>query len=203
MSHVVDYGIYDEKAMQSKKARWEIQRYWDEVAAAENRGEGATGLYGKIDWRDNCKPFACQEDAENYVGKLMGDYQQVAVKFYATGEKSKKQEELEGKLNAFRIQYRKMSEEIYYIAHPTKAKFLTCKHCGTKISLSHFLQDKYNRKNECPVCHTDLRPKAELEKLSKMKERIAKLEETQIELERKANIKNKHVCWLVKVEYHV
>lgn len=203
MGHVVEIQDYSDEKCRTKAGRMEIQCYWDKVAAYDNRQEGATGLCKKIEWRKEMKPFLTKEDAEDYIGKHFcdGNYQQVAVPYY-DGPTSKKLQELTDKIYMLNKKYDEAKDAVYYLTHPIKAQLLTCKHCGTKISMPYFLKSYYN-KNICPVCNTDLRPKSELQKFERLKEQIKKLKEKEVELKRKEFSKSRWLRWLVKVEWHV
>ena len=206
MSHVIHREEYFDYEVKTKTQRGKIFAEFNAMAKHEGYMEGSRGLYSPIQWRDDLEPFMTREDAYNYVDNFdRHNYAQIAVRFYENAKPSKKLEKMKIDLSKFQAQYNDEFREEYYIKHPIKSKFFSCKHCETKIAWQFYTNASYKNKNLCPVCGQDLRPKTELMKLERLKKKIHDLEEKITVLEKKENMspKGRKLMWLVKIEYHV
>lgn len=165
---------------------------------------------GRINWKDDMKPFSSEGEAYDYVKRnLFGDYEQVAVPFLRT-EKAEEQVKGHPRLEAA---YRKVKEALQkshdarnewfhlnenFHFEDAKSAYIECRHCGSKIS------KKYLRTNYCPVCNSDMRPQSLLDRISAKKKKADDLEKKASSMEKELNKKLKsEKMWLVKIEYHV
>ena len=196
MSHVVNYFNYKDVFVNAKAKRAKIQAWCDRKAATENYMEGGTGLGSPIQWRDDLTPFKNQEAAGAYVEEMSQKYSylEIAVPYYKPGKRTKAIEALEEKLQKATRECAEMDDQIYYTPATIKSQFITCKECGSKLSVKHL------GRNTCPVCGHDLRPDTFHNRMNKMREKISALA-GQISDCTKSPKKEK--WWLVKIEYHV
>lgn len=186
--HNIRTEIISAKTGATKKGRTLVQAKWDAVAARAGRMEGAHGLLSNIEWKDNLAPLDSVEAAEKWVEAYDRDhhydYAQVAVRFKADTAKSKELREGLEKAKAALEQ----AKGVYYAADRVKSKYVSCKHCGSKLST------EYLKSNTCPLCHHDLRPEAVQNKQKRLETKVKTLKE-KVE-------KAMEIMWLVKVEYH-
>lgn len=188
MSHNVNYSTYAENVNKDK-----VQAEWDAVARAEGRGEGASGLPGKIIWHSPI--MDSQEEAEEYIHRHdSGWYAQLAVRFRIPTERSKKTAELEERLGVARGKFHVLNQKPHFAG--VKSEFIGCKNCGSRIAT------KYLKGNFCPVCYADMRPETVRKRLTALSENIEKAEKAYRESLQADTKKSKTVKWLVKTEYH-
>ena len=193
MSHVINYHVYSDKQVKTQKDRQKIQSHWDDVAAREDYQEGCTGLGSPIQWKQEMKPFATKDEAMEYIEKLTYSsfYLQIAVPFYFY-EDDEKLKELTAKVEEAKADLDK-AKKPYYSVDTVKSKYITCKHCGSKLAVS------YIKSNKCPLCGEDLRPQSVQDRVKRLGDKVKKLEETlKAKKEKRAKI-----YWLVKTEYHI
>ena len=193
MGHNINYLTYEKNV--NKK---EVQRYWDEYAAQEDREEGCSGLNSNIRWIDHiCDNY---EDAEEYIKSHdKGWYDQLAVKYreYPKIEPSKTMLNLQDRLNR-EVEKKKTYAEQHSIS-TFKAEFIGCPQCGSK------LKKDLLRKNNCPLCGTELRSKTTIETLERYDKNINELNKLIKEEEKKLQakmVKKSKIKWFVKIEYH-
>ena len=197
MSHVINQEIFADSAVNTKQKRDLIKAHWDEVVSHEDYMEGAIGLPYPIQWQDHMTPFEDVCAAKEYIRKmsLTHSYLQIAVPFYKPGKKTKAIERLEEKLQKASTELSDLDDRIYYTPATIKSQFITCKECGSKLSVKHL------NRNYCPVCRHDLRPDTFHSKIAKMREKIVELTEKIRDCAKKSKGQKKY--WLVKIEYHV
>ena len=193
MSHQIIYQMYSDKQVKSQSQRKKVQDHWDGVAAREDAMEGCTGLLNRIEWKDGMTPFSSIEEAREYIEERSNCsfYLQIAVPVYKYNS-NEKLKELQDKLEAAKAELEK-AKKPYYSVDTVKAKYVGCKHCGSKLAVS------YIKSNKCPLCGEDLRPQSVQDKMKRLAARVKKLE-SDVEAKKK---RLAEVYWLVKVEYHV
>ena len=191
--HNIRYEVYKDSDVKTEVSRKKIQRKWDEIAAREDAREGCTGLPGDIKWREDISPYQSQEDArkaiEVFSNRLF--YYQCAMRFTKV-ERNATLDKLEKRLADLETEVKKDKETPYYSPDTVKSKYITCKHCGSKLSVA------YLKQNDCPLCHEDLRPATIQERYKKKLENLKKLTKD-VEAYRESH---KVIYWLVKIEYH-
>ena len=193
MSHQIIYQVYSDKQVKSQSQRIKVQDYWDGVAAREDAMEGCTGLLYPIEWRDAMTPFSSAEEAKVYIQEQSNHsfYLQIAVPFYKYNS-NEKLKEMQEKLETAKAELEK-AKKPYYSVDTVKAKYVGCKHCGSKLAVP------YIKSNKCPLCGEDLRPQSVQDKMKRLAAKVKKLE-SDVEAKKK---RLAEVYWLVKVEYHV
>lgn len=188
MSHNVEYRAYPENVNKNK-----VQDEWDAYVRIADRGEGASGLPGKIRWLSPV--FDTQDEAEEYIRQNdRNNYDQLAVRFRVPGKRSSRTDALWAKFQTEKAKFREVNAKLHFIG--AKAEFIGCKNCGSKIS------SRYLTSNCCPVCRADMRPETVLKRLKAMSEKIEKIWGEYQESQKKDNQKSDELNWLVKIEYH-
>lgn len=189
MGHAINYDVFEENTSKS-----EIYSSVNNAAVAE--GDYHTSL-PSIDFKDVC--FNSIEEAHQYIDNLGGFYRQVAVKFKKNdGKYSKTLTDKENQLKKARVDYNSLNSKIHYAE--CKSEYIGCKHCGSKLAR------KYIKSNNCPLCHSDIRPDSTIKRLDNMTAKIKKLEKEYGEQKRaedKKKASKGKTYWLVKTEYHV
>lgn len=164
---------------------------------ADRDGDGG-GLYNRIRFID--LTFDYRENAEEYIkANDTGWYDQLAVKyrFQKDFKPSKTLLNLQSRVAKAYKELYDLSYKFHFADH--KSEFIGCKGCGSKISL------KYLRRNTCPVCGFDMRPKTTLDKIEALKlkhDELQKAAHDKEHEERMKSIKKAETFWLVKTEYH-
>ena len=194
MSHNIQYYSFPADTDKVK-----IQAEMDNYVRHEDWQEGAVGLPRAIRWLD--QKYASYSEAEKAIEHQdRGDYDQLAVQYYALPKgKSKHIEEKQEAYAKLQAKYQATSQKIHY--EDVKAEFISCKNCGSKLATAYVK----HYKNRCPICGSDLRPKTIVETLAKQKERIRQLADEIAALQKKAAPKpdkSTPLYWLVKIEYH-
>lgn len=194
MGHEKQYVTYPESV--NKKS---VQSEWDAIVRQICWQEGASGLCSSIRWID--KICASYEEAEEYIKRHdNGWYDQLAVKYldYSGVQPDKKLLELQKRVNILYEVYLQKANNIHYAG--AKAKYITCKCCGSSISREHL------RGNHCPVCKADMRPDSTQQRIVSAKasyeNALCTLKAEQKKYQEKCK-KQAKVRWLVKIEYHV
>lgn len=188
---MVKYEVYPYKAVATSAARREILKTWDKIIYEEG---SMTPLMGNIQWLEQLKPFPSMEEAKLYIEHLdqdrRGFIHQVAVPFYRDVYNDKVNEMASKRDEAFD----KLTEmnQPYYTPETTKYKYITCKHCSSKLAVA------YLRGNLCPLCLSDLRPSSFLKKVEVQKKLADTCHTELLALLRKYREK----YWLLKVEYY-
>lgn len=192
MSHQVTTQCYDATKYNKDFIEAEIL----ESVRAQTWEEGGGGLPYPIHWyTEICKDY---DDAERFIKAHDYEYAQLAVRFHNTEEapKTKRIQDLETKQNALSAIYLELDDKPYYRPDTVQAKFVTCKACGSKLSVAHL------RQNRCPLCGKDLRPESVQKRIGRLKERYAELNE-KIRAERLKKSKAAPLYWYIKTEIHV
>lgn len=204
MGHNIEYFSYKENVDKKK-----VQRDMDNYVAHADWQEGCSGLYNNIRWIDVV--LNDYDEAMDYIEKHDRDnYDQLAVKYYVYPPlvKSKTYETLKERAERLRARYNELKNNIHY--KDVKAKFITCRFCDSKISVT-VLADRlksyahWGNRNECPVCGRDLRPESTIELIEKARQNAEKAEKDLRDEEKKLKAKqrkNATIKWLVKIEYH-
>ena len=191
--HNIYYEIYKDSVVKTEASRKKIQIKWDEIAARENGKEGCNGLLDSIKWREDIEPYKSVEEAQKAIEAFSNriPYYQCAMRFTKV-ERNATLERMEKRLADLEAEIKREKDTPYYSPDTVKSKYITCKHCGSKLSVEYLSQ------NNCPLCHEDLRP-ATIQTRSKKK--VDNLKKLTKEVE-KYRDSHKAVYWLVKVEYH-
>lgn len=192
MSHQVTTQCYDA----TKYSKDFIEADILEVVRAQMWEEGGGGLPYPIHWyTEICKDY---DDAERFIRDHDHEYAQIAVRFHNTEEapRTKRIQYLEKKQSVLNQVYQELDGKPYYRPDTVKAKFITCKACGSKLSVAHL------KRNTCPLCGHDLRPESVQKRIVQLKEAYAALNE-KIRAERLRESKNAPLYWYVKTEIHV
>lgn len=191
MSHNVEYATYPENV--NRKA---VKKKWDNFVSIADAAEGASGLPSDIRWIENTI-CASEDDAYKYIEEHdKGWYDCLAVRFRETVvPKTKAYADLVERLKAYREEYHQLVNKQHYSTITVKSEFITCKNCGSKISV------KYLHGNSCPVCGRDMRPESTQKRLLQMQNTLRDMEERKAEMEKKASEKAPK-SWLLKIEYH-
>lgn len=197
MSHEVRLDDYPLTCNKEK-----IESEYNAAARIAGRAEGSSGLCKKIRWNNLATPLESREAAEKWIDDHdNGWYDQLAVTYYDYGNidisSSAKFRDLEKRLHTEQEKAKKKESELYPAT--LTSEFIGCKSCGSR------LKRVLLKKNTCPVCGTDLRPKIILKSLCSSEEKIKKLKNEYSLCEQKAKEKMKKkasVRWLVKVEWH-
>lgn len=135
------------------------------------------------------------EEAEAFIEKYDGSYNDHAVRFYdySGATQTAKITEYEKKIAEL------MKARTNYIAEHSvrtfQAKYIGCSKCGSKINKD------YLRAERCSICGTDLRSKTTLNKIEWYGIKIEELH-NQIETEKKKQKNKAKIKWLIKYEYH-
>ena len=191
--HNIFYEVYKDSEVKTEAARKKVQRKWDAQAARDDYQEGCHGLPGSIKWRDDVAPFDSEEKAQERIEFLSNNnfYYQCAFRFTQV-EKNATLEKMEKRLAELKAEVEQDKTNLYYSPETVKAKYITCKHCGSKLSVAFLKQ------NDCPLCHEDLRPATIKNRAEKKMEKLKKLAKEVKEY----SDSHKAIYWLVKVEYH-
>lgn len=147
MSHQVTTQCYDA----TKYSKDFIEADILEAVRAQMWEEGGGGLPYPIHWyTEICKDY---DDAERFIRDHDHEYAQIAVRFHNTEEapRTKRIQYLEKKQSVLNQVYQELDGKPYYRPDTVKAKFITCKACGSKLSVAHL------KRNTCPLCGHDLR----------------------------------------------
>lgn len=151
----------------------------------------------------NILPFACYEDAKQYMADKGWDYDRDAnhgvmyMEFDqpATNTKIKNLEqrikEEEEKLENYKE---------FYSVRSFKAEYIGCKNCGSKLKRTLLKSDT------CPLCHEDLRCDTTLKNIASYKGKIKKLKEQLAEEKKKVDKKRQKsgkITWLVYAQAYI
>lgn len=165
-----------------------------EIVNRESDNERAVGFYGHYKLHDViCDSY--DEAVERIREYDNGWYDDHGVKYrdYAKVKPTKQMDAVEKRIADVRRRRREYAE--LHMPSRVKAKYIGCTNCGSKIA------KEYLKGVLCPICRKDLRSKTTIEKLKGYDEKIAQLETTYYDLEKKQ--KNKaEVKWLIKLEFH-
>lgn len=160
------------------------------------------GRLSAIRWLESSAPILNGRDAaEEYIkAHDKGWYDCLAVRFHPQSTKESEREK-NAKIKFNQLNHR--LEESFFTPHfqSTKAEFIGCKGCGSRISKTHLLAKGRAAANKCPVCGCDMRPQTVLAKEEKIREDMQKCREAIIKEQEKRPFL-REVCWLVKIEYH-
>lgn len=140
--------------------------------------------------------FNDEDAAHEYLNSKAGSfYEGYAAMFYDYSHvpSSSKIKELNEKISEF-VSRRKVYIEENSVKKQ-KAAYIGCPKCGSKLKRELIFA------NSCPLCHTELRSKTTLDRISSFDARIAACHQ-KIKEERKKDQKKAEVKWLVKYEYH-
>lgn len=186
----IDYPI----TLSTKLIEAEIQHY----VSCRCIEEGGSGLINSIRWID--KTFSNYDEARNYIDRIdSGNYDQIAVK-YLVYSNIKPSTTLNTLLQRLDAESKKKTE--YAKAHSVsaaKAAYIGCPNCGSR------LKKELLRSEHCPLCRTDLRSDATINKLNELQEKINELNMKIAEERKKLEAKNRKGAkehWLVKIEFH-
>ena len=187
MSHNIEH--YDYKENVDKKM---VQADLNTHVKHATWHEGGHGIE-PIRWNDIvCKNY---DEAVKWIeAHDKGWYDQLAVKYYEPvhGEKSKKIDELDAKIQeAYKI-YRERSSVVY--PKTRTSEFIGCNNCKSRLSSKHL------NRNHCPVCNADLRPETMLKSIAAAETKWKKAVENKKEYIETHS--KKAIRWLVKIEYH-
>lgn len=185
MGHLIRYIEVGEKAV----------RYLVMANIEEDARRNGDGYQSKMTWHDNIPPFATKKEAEAFIEKYDGSYDDHAVRFYdySGATKTAKIEEYETKVVELLKGLREYKNE--HSVHTFKANHIGCPKCGSKLN------KEYLSGEHCPLCRTDLRSKTTLDKIKWFEEKIADYRK-RIETEKMKQRKNVKIKWLVKYEFH-
>ena len=188
MGYITNYMVYKEN-VNKRDVRAEL----DALIQHESRG-GMNGLPADIKWVEGII-LDSKNEAETYLrDHCTGFYGQMAVRFKAVPARTKAMDEAQSKMSAARGKLHQR-ESAKYFAN-SKASFIGCKRCGSKLSIKHL------KGNVCPLCWADLRPKSELDAISKLRQKVREMEERFKEVERSAAAKSDKLMWLVRYEFY-
>lgn len=170
-------------------------------------GDARSNLPNNIRWLDSGTPFACYDDAVDYINRIdRGDYDQIAVRYRATPKNSKDVEETKQRLGKAQDALRAASYQGNYPSTRT-SRFISCPGCKSKFNtekLAEFVTRSGN--NRCPLCRHDLRPNSTIEahnkRLAIAAATVDKALEALHEVERRA-AKDGEIRWCIKIEYHI
>ncbi len=183
----------------------EIQRRCDDWGNAnadlQERGYSLNGLGYPVHLKSLV--FETRDEAEDYLEKTFGNYNQIAVKYKAPKVKPKtpkNAENLERRIKEYDQRIAKLQEPHF---KGVKSKTVKCKHCGAVLPTS-YCGRTFN--NSCPVCREDLRPDSVLEKLDKYRntrKELIRERDKELDLaERKASAKGFDLYIAVACEVH-
>lgn len=189
MGHYVEMLTFEEGVPKTK-----IVQYCEEWGKYNcDRQENPNGgLPRAIEFKNVI--FNSRAEAEEYLSKLCGNYEQVAVRFKVRTRSEKQnatRKKMYDDLTLLNKQIREIEKSNYF--EDRASKFIGCKHCGSKLNISYL-------KDVCPVCKKDLRSETFLTKLNKAKVNASNLEEKLYEL--KDDVITGQIDWLVKLEVH-
>lgn len=199
MSHAINYAVY-ERNVSRKAVLAEIQ----EEVMHEDWQEGGWYPDSQLKWHED-HVFETREDAERFLERYEGEYDDHAVLFRNTDritlKKSAEETKLEERLN--RLKAELSAIEGGAAISNRKSAFIGCPSCGSKLERVG-LYRKFG--NVCPICSTDLRSKTDRNRDAAKKKGIRetekRLEQKRYEMKVKAS-RSAPICWLVKYEYHV
>lgn len=134
------------------------------------------------------REFDSFEEAEEYLQKFQGSYDDRAVKFkdYELKNKTQQQSNLENKVQ-------EIKKDIYTLNRPTQ-KTMTCPHCGKRVETTW--------RYFCPTCRENITPKTKKAKIEALEEKLTKFNNKINELQLKRRKKKFTVKWAMKVEVH-
>lgn len=154
--------------------------------------------------------FKSVEDAQSYLEE-QDSYDCRAVKFHDLYELKplKSETTLEDKIKKLTDSEREYVHSHSAVRADLKSKFVTCKNCGSRISVAAFLEitegcpkGRYNYgRNNCPVCGVDMRPQSVLDRVKSYRDRIDTLS-AKLSNARKSRADKAPVKWIAKWEYH-
>lgn len=170
----------------------------------EDWQEGGWYPDSQLKWHED-HVFETREDAERFLERYEGEYDDHAVLFRNTDritlKKSAEETKLEERLN--RLKAELSAIEGGAAISNRKSAFIGCPSCGSKLERVG-LYRKFG--NVCPICSTDLRSKTDRNRIAAKKKGIRetekRLEQKRYEMKVKAS-RSAPICWLVKYEYHV
>lgn len=199
MGHAINYAVY-ERNVSRKAVLAEIQ----EEVMHEDWQEGGWYPDSQLKWHED-HVFETREDAERFLERYEGEYDDHAVLFRNTDritlKKSAEETKLEERLN--RLKAELSAIEGGAAISNRKSAFIGCPSCGSKLERVG-LYRKFG--NVCPICSTDLRSKTDRNRVAAKKKGIReiekRLEQKRYEMKVKAS-RSAPICWLVKYEYHV
>jgi Zn finger protein HypA/HybF involved in hydrogenase expression len=192
MSHNIKYFEFKEDVNRKR-----VQADLDKYVAQEDWEEGCSGLDSPIRWIENCGVLNSYDEALEYIKSHdKGWYDSLAVRYKEyDGTKTTALKKAEEKFEVAKRKWIDLTNKFHF--ENSKAAFIGCQHCGSKISRKHL-----NGNNCCPVCDGDLRPKSTLDTLARYEANLAKAKALVLEEKEKAKAKNSKTMWLVKIEYH-
>lgn len=191
MGHIVKFlHVKDKKSIMAEASEW----------FAENcdRNENRYGKYpaSQMHIREY-QIFACEEDAERYIRNETRNlfYYDMAVQYRDVMQtaKTKAEIELQNRIKEKNIDLNEYIKK--NSVHMRSEAFMTCKHCGSRVSLAHF------RSEYCPVCGDDLRRQTVTDMIKKKMDAIDQLKQRLTD-ERSKKKDKAPLMWLVKVEAH-
>lgn len=154
-------------------------------------------LYQPIEFID--KVFDTIDDANAYLESHDKKYRNFAVKYYDTSDYCQSAEtiNLQDQYKKAYKSYIDLQNKFHFAEH--KSLSITCRNCNSRINLS------FLKRNTCPVCFSDLRPKTVTKKILFLKEKSDNLHHKFLQSDnqdRKKAINKSKTNWLVKIEYH-
>lgn len=133
----------------------------------------------KIKWVDT-PPHLSYETVKNLLVNYSRTNEAVGG-IYLESIETKKEQQLRNRIKELKTKYAELDGSQYYSPDTIKSQFITCKSCGSKLSVKYLSNLDhtigYYDSNHCPICHADLRPKTFRERLARLKDNIEKDEQ--------------------------
>ena len=193
MSHEIRYYDFGENVDRRK-----IQERCDQYAKTEDWPEDCHGI-SPIRWLEDLGICNTRFEAERLIGaKDSGWYDCLAIRY---------KEHKNVVPTAKETELRRIAEERYTKWHNlqvafhfanTKSSTTTCPKCESRLNIS------YLHGNNCPICHTDLRPTSTIERIDSLKSSYQKAQvalDEYLATQAEKNKNNYEVRWLVKIEF--
>ncbi|MBO7732357.1 MAG: hypothetical protein J6S67_07385 [Methanobrevibacter sp.] len=159
-----------------------------------SRYSDSGGLYESITDL-SYKIFPSYEEAKNFCYSQKSYWNGIVSYRQGDYSKSKQWVALHEEIIMLREKYNHLQDQPHFTE--LTSQFVGCTECGSKIN-----RVKLGRRNVCPVCCADLRPKTVLNKLDKIKKDIDKVKEDLVKLEKKLD-ETGEIRLLIKFEFHV
>ena len=210
MSHEIGFTIGDGKLSNSKICSLAA---FEATEAMRYNGTDESGDFSPSRIKpEPGKIFKSMEDARDYL-ESKDSYDNRAVKFHDLSELKplKSETAIEDKIKKLTDEKMKYGRSHRAVRTGLKSRFVTCKNCGSHISVTAFLgiTDKrpegmygYNGgRDDCPVCGVDMRPKSTIDRIKSYDDKLKKLED-RLCAARKSRAGKAPVKWIAMWEYH-
>lgn len=208
MGHYIGYWTCDD----TKTARKLVA---EDIAEYEIHNSDSHHYDNRIVWKESMRPFGSYDEAYDYLESSCRSYEEIAVRFRDTSEAIDSGNAKTRNL-VKRIEDLKKQREDYVRKHSVferSAKFIGCPECGSKLNRESLAKNIPNgcniaileRRQTCPVCGTDLRPRSTRDDIERYDERI---QQTQLTLDKEKKALSEKaqakapIRWLIRMEFH-